>query len=221
MFHIHAHTQGNFAHTRNTNSSSPSQSPFHTVSLRCILVTIHTCLLFTPPSPRVSWSLHLHAHTPPSTVLLTFNFEGKPTNRAALTGVCKPHNQLKGEASGQGPYPRSGGSICLSPPQLPRKDHRVQTDTQLISPFGSQAEMCKQAQGGVCKAGERYEPRKVPQSIILAGQAHLHSEAWTHGHIMLEKVATQTSVSQGPGESPSQAANQGQGADNHKLMPCQ
>lgn len=73
--------------------------------------------------------------------------------------------------------------MCLSPPRLPRKEHWVLTDTQLISPFGVRAAMCEQARGGVCRAGERYAPRKVPQSVILAGRAHLHSEAWTHSHI--------------------------------------
>lgn len=102
----------------------------------------------------------------------------------------------------------------LSPP-LRHMEELSADETQPLSPRASQKEPGRGARG------RRYAPRKVPQGVILAGWAHLRSDAWTQGHFLLEKVAAKTSVSRGPGEPPSPAANQSQGADNHKSMPCQ
>lgn len=131
--------------------------------------------------------------------------EGQPTGLGKLT-----------EAAGQSPRARPpwGRSVCLSPPLRHRAGHSVLTRHSHSAPWPRRGN-----QGGARGAG--YAPRNVPQGVILAGCAHLRSDARTQGPFLLEKVAAKTSVAQGPGEPPSPAANQSQGADNHKSMPCQ
>lgn len=100
---------------------------------------------------------------------------------------------------------------------------RADGDTQLISPFGVLAETCEQARGGVLRGGGGggYAPRKVPQSVILAERAHLHSETCPVRSLHAAKVVTQTSVSRALESSLLVQPIGGQGANNHKLMPCQ